>query len=82
MTQQDKTPETFVVGETVGFYQMEDLYTVKVVAVRGGEVTIDDINGFKRIFEYRAFDGQYVALHTEDGEDSPDIIFHLKNHLA
>lgn len=77
---QDKAPEKFVVGETVGFYQMEDLYTVKVTAVSGDTVSIVDIDGFTRVFAYREADGQYVSTDMEDNFDSPDIIFHLKNH--
>lgn len=74
----NKTPEKFVVGETVGFYHGEDIRDAIVTAVNGDEVTAKVGRNREMVFTPRA-DGQHVAVGTTpEFAIMPDMIFHPK----
>lgn len=72
------SPEKFVVGENVTrAYTWDDYGTVKVVAVDGDKVTIEDF-GQQVVFQPRK-DGQHVAKGSENAQVLPDLITHRPN---
>lgn len=70
-----KTPETFVTGETVTYYEGEYRKDVQVVAVDGDRVTVA-VYGDLVTFAPRVSDGMHVELGSPDHEVLPTMIYH------
>jgi hypothetical protein len=77
MTTMNKTPETFVAGETVTFWQGESRRSVEVISVDGNEV-IANVAGELMLFAPRESDGWHVALGESEFAVMPDMIRHPK----
>lgn len=77
-----KTPETFIVGETVSCRNNGVLVDVKVLAVEGNVVKVVTYHGRPMIFHSRNSDGQHVGQFTEEFQAKPDIIFHKTSAAA
>jgi hypothetical protein len=75
-----KTPENFKVDETVTRYVGEDKWDVKVVAVEGDAVTVED--GPLTITYAPRVDGVHVKVGSPDFEVMPDMIYHPKPNPA
>lgn len=69
------SPETFVVDETVSYFEGEHRTEVKVVSVKGDRVTVDAY-GQKVTFAPRASDGMHVKEGSPDHEVMPTMIYH------
>lgn len=70
-----KTPEKFVVGETVSLYWGEYISEVFVFAVDGDKVTAGSHREIAEVYVPRA-DGKTVKVGTPEFAHMPDMIFH------